>query len=282
MISLLWDTELSNEQREYVETIRNSGDALLEIINEILDFSKIESEAIEIDIQHFDLDACIVDSLDLFAQRAYDKEIDLGYFIKPGIPNMIVGDRSRLRQILINLIGNAVKFTKEGQVTVTISRKVESSRPSITHFSATENASTRQIQLHFTVEDSGIGIPADRVHRLFHSFSQVDASTTRKYGGTGLGLAISKRLVEVMGGEIWFESELGVGSKFHFSFWTSIAPDWIRSDIPTVPAAGCNALLIEDNEIIGNLIAAQMKQRGINTLSRKSGCEANAMAKTSV
>ncbi len=206
MTSLLLNTELTHEQREYVETIRKSGDALLATINDILDFSKIEAGSLELEEQEFCLPTCIKESLDLFIFAAANKGIELSHDIAADVPNVIVGDMSRLRQILVNLVGNAVKFTSHGQIVVQVSREgPPGMSPGTT------------VVLHFAVSDTGIGIPADRLDRLFRSFSQVDASTTRRYGGTGLGLAISKQLALLMGGDMWVESEAGSGSTFYFT-----------------------------------------------------------------
>jgi signal transduction histidine kinase len=197
MTSLLSETELSVEQRDYVETIRTSAESLLTIINDILDFSKIESGRLEIERHPFDVRSCVEEALELVGQKAAEKQIDLACVANDDVPIQIYGDVTRLRQILVNLLSNAVKFTPKGEVLVQIENRGRS--------------------LHFGVRDSGIGIPADKLDRLFKSFSQVDSSTTRQYGGTGLGLAICKRLTELMGGEIWVESTEGQGSTFHFT-----------------------------------------------------------------
>ncbi len=202
MTGLLLDAGLSPEHRDCVETIRSSGDTLLAIINDILDFSKIEGGSMELERQPFDLRQCIEESLDLNSARAAEKGLNLAYRMDDGTPEMIIGDLTRLRQIFVNLISNAVKFTESGEVVVLVnSRSLEKSYH----------------ELHFSVKDTGIGISAEHIGRLFRSFSQIDASTTRKYGGTGLGLAISRRLVELMGGKIWVQSEEGKGSIFHFT-----------------------------------------------------------------
>lgn len=204
MTSLLLDTPLDKEQEDYVETIRMSGSALLGIINEILDFSKIESGNLELEYQRFDLYNCIEEAIDLLAFSASEKGLEIGYCLDEYVPQYIFGDVTRLRQILVNLIGNAVKFTHKGHVLVEV--KVEHSEEEI-----------GSKMLHFTVEDTGIGISENQMPRLFKSFSQVDASTSRKYGGTGLGLAISKQLSEMMGGAMWVESAgEGLGATFHF------------------------------------------------------------------
>jgi len=209
MTSLLLDTELTPDQRDFSETIHNSGEALLTIINDILDFSKIEADRLELENQPFLLRECVESALDLVAAKASEKTLDLAYILDPQTPEAIIGDVTRLRQIMVNLLSNAVKFTEKGEVVLTVSTQPLSGP-------ATESKPDTLV-LHFAVRDTGIGIPLDRMDRLFRSFSQVDASTTRRYGGTGLGLAISKRLSEMMGGEMWVESELGGGSTFHFT-----------------------------------------------------------------
>jgi PAS domain S-box-containing protein len=205
MTSLLLDTALTREQSSFVETIRNSGESLLVIINDILDFSKIESGKMTLEMASFDLRACLDQSLELFTAKAAEKNLRLGYTIDSGVPPTFVGDVTRLRQVLVNLIGNAVKFTAAGEIAVAV-------RPA-----ATPDESAAGPLWHFSVRDTGIGIPADKLHLLFQSFQQVDSSTTRKFGGTGLGLAISRRLCELMGGSMCVQSEPGRGSVFHFT-----------------------------------------------------------------
>ena len=197
---LLKDTNLDERQREYVEMARLSGGVLLDLINDILDFSKIEAGRLELEQQAFDLRACVEESLDLVATRAQEKGLELVYLYDPQTPGYFIGDLARTRQVLVNLLSNAVKFTARGEVVIEIT-----GRPA---------PQDRLYRLHMDVRDTGIGIPADRQHRLFQTFSQVDASTTREYGGTGLGLAICKRLVDAMNGEIQVKSAAGVGSTF--------------------------------------------------------------------
>jgi PAS domain S-box-containing protein len=205
MTCLLLDEELTVEQKEYVETIRSSGEALLDIINDILDISKIEGGMMELEHQPFSLRRCIEESIGLGAENATKKGLRMEYTIEQDIPAVVLGDRSRLRQILVNLIGNAVKFTEKGCISIVVSgRKID-----------TIDGDSHEI--HFAVKDTGIGIPDDKADRLFQLFSQVDASTARRFGGTGLGLAISKKLVEMMFGNIWVESRTGMGSTFHFT-----------------------------------------------------------------
>ena len=203
--SLLLDTNLGYEQRDYVDTIRASGDALLAIINDVLDYSKIESGAIELEQHTFTLHQCIEEALDTITLKAYKKGIELIPIIDLCLPTNVTGDARRLRQILVNLLANAVKFTEEGQIVIRAS---------------TKNTGLKRgdkFKLHVSVEDTGVGIPKDKFEKIFDSFSQADASTARKYGGTGLGLSISKALCTLMGGDIWVESEENVGSNFQFT-----------------------------------------------------------------
>ena len=213
MASLLLDSPLTAEQRDFAETIRESGDSLLAVINDILDFSKIESGRIDLENEEFVVRDCIEGALDLLAPRAAEKGLDLLYEIAGDVPMILRGDSMRLRQILVNLLGNAVKFTERGKVVLSLKMEPLSS------------GNDAPVRLLFKVRDSGIGIPKEALPRLFQSFSQVDASTTRRYGGTGLGLAISKRLAGLMGGDMTVESEAGRGSTFHFSVVTGAVPN---------------------------------------------------------
>lgn len=218
MTNLLSDTPLTYVQRDYVDTIRTSGEVLLALVNDILDFSKIEAGKLDLESQPIDLRQCIEESLDLLAPAAAQKQINLAYLIANDTPEIVVSDVTRLRQILGNLLSNAVKFTPHGgEVVVSVSAyplSAEENSPSEKSTDYTE------YELHFAVKDTGIGIPPERVNTIFQSFSQVDASITRKYGGTGLGLVISQRLSQMMGGQIWVESEVGTGSTFHVTIVT--------------------------------------------------------------
>jgi signal transduction histidine kinase/HPt (histidine-containing phosphotransfer) domain-containing protein len=207
MTGLLMETELHAEQRDFVETIRSSGEALLTVINDILNFSKIESGNLELEHRPLDLRACIEECLDLLAPRAAEKNLDLAYRFEANTPETIIGDATRIRQILVNLLGNAVKFTSQGEISIKV-------RAEALPASAGEEV---KWELHVAVCDTGIGIPPERTHRLFRSFSQVESSTSREYGGTGLGLAISKGLAELMGGRMWVESIPSQGSTFYFT-----------------------------------------------------------------
>ena len=220
MTGVLLDTNLAKEQREFVEIIRNASDTLLTIINDILDFSKIESGHLELEKQAFDLRICLEDTIELLSAKAIEKEIELSYLIHPDVELNVIGDMTRLRQILANLIGNAIKFTSHGSVNISVTQTPISHYPRCELSDRHEETQLLRT-IHFAVKDTGIGIPSDRLHRLFQPFSQVDASTTRQYGGTGLGLAISKRLCELMGGSMSVKSDLDQGSTFYF---TIVAP----------------------------------------------------------
>jgi signal transduction histidine kinase/BarA-like signal transduction histidine kinase len=234
MTALLLDTPLSHEQREFVDILRHSGESLLTILNDILDFSKVESGRIELEMHPYNLRQCVEEAMEIFGPHAAEKGLDLVVLIDPGVPSIVVGDVTRLRQVLVNLIGNALKFTAQGEVVV----------------SAHARAGTRpgEISLHCTVADTGIGIPREKQARLFQSFSQVDSSTTRHFGGTGLGLVISKRLTELMGGTLWVESEAGQGATFHFSVTVQAGMDEVPPWQYGSPALrGRRVLLVEDN-----------------------------------
>lgn len=223
MTGLLLDTSLSEEQKDYVATIRSSGDALLTIINDILDFSKIEAGKLQLEQAPFDIKDCIEESLVLIAPKAAEKGLNLTYSIDPLTPRIILGDIARLRQILVNLLSNAVKFTKVGEVSILV--KASLLEQPLQASSCLEKDSYNIYKIQFSVKDNGIGIAPDRVNKLFQAFSQLDTSTTRKYGGTGLGLAISKLLCELMGGNIWVESQVGSGATFHFTILAKVTDD---------------------------------------------------------
>jgi len=251
--SLLLDTRLDDEQLGLVNTIRASGNALLAVINQILDFSKIEAEKLELEETSFDLGPMIEETLDLVAPQATEKGLTLAYFIAKDVPARLRQDVARLRQILANLIGNAVKFTQAGEITITVSA---------------QPAEQGGYQLHFAVKDTGIGIPADRITHLFQSFSQVDATITRRFGGTGLGLAISKRLAEAMGGTMWVESTLDQGATFYFTIQAQAAeagsqsvqsPPRLYGGIDLGRLSDKRILLITENETIRRLIEQHLQ-----------------------
>lgn len=261
MTSLLLDTKLDDEQTDFVQTIRTSGDALLLIINDILDYSKIEANMLELDVQPFDLRECIEDSLDLVVTSIRDKQIDLAYVISDPSPSTLIGDITRLRQVLVNLLSNAVKFTERGEVVVSVK--------------ATPIDGDRY-EFHFAVKDTGIGIPRSKIGRLFQSFSQVDASTTRKYGGTGLGLAISKRLVEIMGGRIWVESQVGRGSIFNFTIQADTVISQRRTFLTTkqTQMLGRRILIVDDNATNRYILVRQSRSWGMEPFAFSSAQEA--------
>ncbi|HEX9115076.1 MAG TPA: GAF domain-containing protein, partial [Anaerolineae bacterium] len=278
MTALLEDTGLDADQRDSVETIRSSGEALLTIINDILDFSKIEAGKLDLEAEPLDLRECVEDVLDLFAARAAEKGLDLAYQIGPEVPEAIAGDVTRLRQILSNLISNAIKFTEHGEVVVTVERDRRIVEPPDGPSGAVEQLavptpvpsagqSTKgspdesPARLHFAVRDTGIGIPADRMHRLFQSFSQVDASTARRYGGTGLGLAISRRLIQMMGGGMWAESQPGVGSTFHFTMAAPQVPAPVPAYLDDVQPLlhDKRVLIVDDNATNRRIVSRQVE-----------------------
>ena len=261
MTGLLLDTELGAEQRHFAEVIRGSGDALLGVINDILDFSKIEAGRLELEATALDLRGCIESALELVAPAAAHKSIDLAYDLDPGAPTGVVGDLTRLRQILINLLNNAVKFTERGEVVVTVS--------------AEPIDVGERHRLTFAIRDTGIGIAEDRRDRLFESFSQVDPSTTRRYGGTGLGLAISNRLVELMGGTMSVESSPGEGSTFRFTIEAEAAPLSPRAFEGAVASLrGKRVLIVDDNATNRDILARQAAIWGMDARQTGSPVEA--------
>jgi len=245
MTGLLLDTPLTQQQKYFTETIRNSGDSLLTIINDILDFSKIESGKLELEECPFSLHACLAESVALLAPKAAEKQLRLSYNIGPEVPPAIVSDVTRLRQILVNLINNAIKFTEAGSVTISVSAEPQENVCTL----SPQSQRDRVFKLQFAVRDTGIGIPEDRIDRLFQSFQQVDSSTTRKYGGTGLGLAICKSLCLAMGGQIWVESEPNQGSSFFFTILVSLASkDYKLPSDTNTTLVGKRVLLADNNQ----------------------------------
>ncbi len=244
MTSILMETSLTGEQRDFVNTIRTSGEALLTIINDILDFSKIESGKMELEKAPFELALCVEEALDLFAPTAAAKRLEIGYHVEQDVPPWIVGDVTRLRQIIVNLVNNALKFTPSGSISIQVRR--------IPLDVAVRPTPAGRMRLEISVQDTGIGIPPDRIDRLFKAFSQVDSSTTRKYGGTGLGLAICQRLCQLMYGDIRVESTPGKGSTFTIAFMTDAAQRPAEVSAPAysgMELQGTLALCIEDNPI---------------------------------
>ncbi len=271
---LLLEEPLSSEQKDSLETIRINGDALLTIINDILDFSKMESDKLVFEDQPFNLRSCIEESLDLVSVKASKKGLNVSYTIDKGVPDTIIGDPGRLRQVLANLLSNAVKFTDEGEVTISVSSQ--------------QLDGTNEV--HFAVSDTGIGIPQGSMHQLFQPFTQMEPSTTRFYGGTGLGLAISKKLVELMGGRIWAESEDGIGSTFYFTIRApsgqveprplAVSPQLIGRHVLIIEDNKTNrrilrhVLIIEDNKTNRRILSKQVYDWGMVPMAAKSGQEA--------
>jgi two-component system, sensor histidine kinase and response regulator len=246
MTELVLDTDLTPEQREYLTLAKTSADSLLSLINDILDFSKIEAGKLDMESVDFDLSDCVGETMKTLSLRAHQKGLELAFEIGPDVPHAIVGDPGRLRQIIVNLVGNALKFTEKGEVVL----------------SATMEAREREdVVLHFVVADTGIGIPSQKLSAIFEAFQQADGSMTRKYGGTGLGLTISSRLVDLMGGRIWVESELGKGSRFHFTSRLRLQKKPARKIVPRDPSTlhGMHVLIVDDNatnrEILVKLLA---------------------------
>ncbi len=265
LTSLLFDTPLNSEQKDFIETINNSGDILLILINDLLDFSKIEAQKIELEKQPFDLRTCVEEALDIVASKAVDKNIELAYSMDETLPPKIIGDVTRLRQILVNLLSNSIKFTDEGEVVVSLTGQLRD------HYG---------YQLHFAIRDTGLGVPPEKQVRLFQSFSQVDSSTTRKYGGTGLGLAISRQLTELMGGSMWLESTgiPGEGSTFHFTILCELC---VEKQVPrdTTALAKKKVLIVDDNKTNREILIKQTQLLEMIPAGAESGREALELLK---
>ncbi|MEO7414602.1 MAG: PAS domain S-box protein [Opitutaceae bacterium] len=264
MGGLLLGTDLTPEQREFADTIRSSGNSLLSLINDILDYTKIESGRLDLEQHPFDLRECVESALDVLSPRASEKNIDLLYWIEEDVPAAFSGDITRLRQVIVNLLSNAVKFTEQGEVFLQVRLG--------------KGSGSESSRLHFAVRDTGIGIPKDRMDRLFKTFSQVDASTTRHFGGTGLGLAISKRIVDLMGGRIWLESAVGKGSTFQFEIEMAavmaptIAKPHLNGRVPAL--VGKRVLIVDDNATNCRILGLQMSAWGLLPHAVSSGAEA--------
>lgn len=262
MTSLLLLSELTPSQREYVNIIESSGESLMNIINEILDFSKIESGHMELEESPFNLRLCIEDVLDLIAPKALEKHLDIIYFIEPAVNQYIYGDGFRLRQIILNLMSNAIKFTNKGDILIYVSMISQKGG---------------DVVLEFSVKDTGIGIPSNKINSLFSPFTQVDASTTRKYGGTGLGLAITSSLVQLMNGKIWVISEEGIGSDFHFTIQTRNSTpleenNQVYKSLQSLP--GKSVLIVDDNATNCKILTLQCQHWGIQATAFETGEEA--------
>ncbi len=273
MTSLLMESKLTAEQRDYVNTIRFSGEALLTIINDILDFSKIESGKMDLEYLPFELASCLEETLDLFALSATAKRLELVYHVDPAVPASILGDVTRLRQILVNLVNNAVKFTPRGNIAIEVR---------LASASAGRLAASGRFRLEFTVRDTGIGIPPDRVERLFKAFSQIDSTTTRKYGGTGLGLVISQRLCALMGGDIRVESAVGRGSAFIFTILAEADRHHAKAALPPLaPSFRAGPVLcVEDNPVTQKRLRLFLESLGATCVFAPDAAAATALATT--
>jgi two-component system, sensor histidine kinase and response regulator len=261
MTELTLETELTAEQRDYLDTVKSSADALLDLINDILDFSKIEAGKVELENIDFNLSECIEGAMKTLAFRADEKGLEL-LCETPGVPESVVGDPGRLRQVLINLIGNALKFTTEGEVGLKV---------------GVDRMEGEAATLHFTVSDTGIGIAPEKLDSIFESFSQADSSTTREYGGSGLGLAICRHLIELMGGRIWVESQLGIGSQFHFTVKTGVvgmkAPATPGGDTPAI-LRGMRVLIVDDNRTNRRILEGLVTRWGMRPTTVPDGDKA--------
>ena len=262
MTELTLDTQLNQEQREYLTMVKSSADSLLTVINDILDFSKIEAGKLDLDSVEFDLRDSLEETMKTLALRADQKGLELLCEVRAEVPEVVCGDPTRLRQVLVNLVGNAIKFTETGEVAVRVdSEALDAEAPT----------------LHFTVRDTGIGIPAEKQRLVFEAFSQADPSTTRKYGGTGLGLTISMRLVQIMGGEIWVNSEVGMGTQFHFTVKVGVG----KKATPAVSAAteklrGLKVLVVDDNSTNRRILEEALDRWGLKPNSAENGEQALA------
>jgi signal transduction histidine kinase/HPt (histidine-containing phosphotransfer) domain-containing protein/BarA-like signal transduction histidine kinase len=270
MVGLLMETPLSPDQRGYLETIQTSGESLLTIINDILDFSKIEAGKMELDSRPFDLRTRIEETLDLLATKAAEKNLDLVYQVDSCIPEILEGDSLRLRQVLVNLLSNAIKFTEKGEIFI---------QAELLSTQASDAPDRAVLHLHFSVRDTGIGIKAERLGRLFKPFMQAEKSTARHYGGTGLGLAISKRLVEMMGGKMWAESAPGEGSTFHFTANFQAETKHKGGGAPVLAGrqpklADLRILIVDDNATVRRVLAEQATQWGMNPSAADGAAQA--------
>ncbi len=260
MTNLALETDLSPEQREYLGLVRASADALLTLINDILDFSKIEAGKLELDPIEFSLRKLLSETLATVALRSYEKGLELSCRVAPDLSDRLIADSGRLRQVLLNLVGNAIKFTHQGEIAVEV---------------GAESEDEGELLLHCQVRDTGIGIPAEKQHVIFEAFAQADGSTTRKYGGTGLGLAITTQLVGLMGGEIWVESVPGEGSTFHFTCRCGVAPQ-PQADRRPANLAGLSVLVAEDNASQRRILDELLRGWGLRPTLVESGREALA------
>lgn len=277
MLELLLATQLGNRQRHLAETARNSGEALLNVINDILDFSKIEAGKLDLEDIAFDLQQLVEDVLELLAEQAHSKGLEIASRFAPTVPNMVCGDPGRLRQIVTNLVGNAVKFTKQGEITLSVEPLPED----VNRKAKNASESHERFSVKISVTDTGCGISQEVQQRLFSAFSQADASTTRKYGGTGLGLAICRQLIKLMGGEIGVTSVLGKGSTFWFTLSLPIVPDAVVAT-PRNDLIGVRILIVEDNATNRDILESQVKVWGMQSSSAVDGEDALGLLRAGV
>ena len=261
MTELVLDTELEPEQRNYLNLAKVSADSLLSLINDILDYSKIEAGKLEIDSIEFNLGDSLGETMKTLGLRAHQKGLELAFEIEPDVPDALIGDPGRLRQIIVNLVGNGIKFTEQGEVVVYVS---------------TELRAEDHVQLHFTVTDTGIGVPLEKQAAIFEAFNQADGSMTRKYGGTGLGLTISSRLVDLMGGRIWVESEPGKGSRFHFTARFTLQKTPARNIVPRDPETlrDMRVLVVDDNATNRHILVKTLQNWRMQPTAVESGAKA--------
>ncbi len=259
MAELLADTPLNEEQQQYVQVLKRGGDTLLNLINDILDLSKVESGHLELEEIEFNLQDFIERTIEFMAVRAHQKNLELAYHLSQSAPPVVIGDANRLRQILVNLLGNAIKFTEKGEVVVDV------------HVSPEDKE--KKCELRFSVRDTGIGIPSEKIQAIFDPFTQADSSTTRKYGGTGLGLSISEKLVKLMGGKMWVESEVGKGSTFNFMISLGINknPRITVVAAETVDLKGVKVLVVDDNATNRFILREALAGWGATTQEAESG-----------
>ncbi|PYV23470.1 MAG: hypothetical protein DMG24_13875, partial [Acidobacteria bacterium] len=256
-IELTLDGELRVEQRDNLEIVRASADSLLTVINDILDFSKIEAGKLTLDAMAFNLRHSLEETMDTVALRAHQKGLELICEVEPQVPEWVSGDPTRLRQVIVNLLGNSIKFTEQGEVTLQV------------HL---ESLGQDTAAVHFAVRDTGIGVPAEKQKLIFGAFSQADASTTRKFGGTGLGLAISSRLVEMMGGKIWVESAIGEGSTFHFTVGLGARQSPAGPELPEPTRLGsARVLVVDDNATSRHALEENLRRWGLKPAAAEDG-----------
>ncbi len=287
MTELVLDTQLTPSQRDYLAMVRESGEALLLVINDILDFSKIEAGKLDLNTDVFSLRETLGDTMKSLAVRAHREHLELAFRVAADLPDSVVGDAGRLRQIIVNLVGNAIKFTQQGEVVLEVQRLTESVAAvidpnddrllgeDVSGLNSSTTTAAPMIALSFAVRDTGIGIPEEKRGLIFEAFEQADTSTTRKYGGTGLGLAISKRLVELMGGRIWVESQVGVGSTFAFNVGFQVAPAAAESDAArSVVMSGTRALIVDDNATNRLILEEMLRNWGLIPICAASAKQA--------